>query len=269
MRRSGVFASSLVFAVVLCSVMVLWVGTAAGRPDDVRVRPITKSIQKYLAGGEAQYNAWMSKRDDKDERLSFAPYWVLRTVSHKQLRNDWCGPATMAIIDHYLRGPKKHWSQQRWSQYSYDVNRDGRIDISERLWTDTYGAYPPMMAVGLKRVTGQGYSCYYFPMGSDKSNLCHLMSKTEYAVKVKKRPAAYSARIDPDRWTRYRYYHAGHIMACYGFDYRKRGFPVYVDDPYAENAPPPLGRGSSGGVTFGKRTYLAPLIADTMFYIVY
>ena len=269
MRRQRTLLGTIICAVIVCSVLMLWAGTAMGRPDDVRVCPLTTSFKKYLAKGEAQFKAWVRARRDNESRLSDAPYGHLKTVSHKQLRNDWCGPATMAIIDHYLRGRTKHWSQRKWSQYRYDVNRNGRIDSIERLWTDAVGTYPAMMAVGLKRVTGRQYSCLYFPAVSSKSRLAHLMNKTEYAIKSRKRPVALSARIEPRAWTRYNYYHAGHIMCGRGFDWRKRSFPIYVDDPYPENAARPLGRGSGGGKTFGKRVYYAPRIAQTMFYIVY
>jgi len=268
-RRRQTLLGPLIFTVVVCSVLTLWVGTAAGRPDDVRLQPLPASFTKYLAKGEALYREWFRTRRDNDGRLSDAPHGFLSTVSHKQLRNDWCGPATMAIIDHYLRGATKHWSQQRWSGYRYDVNRNGQIDPAERLWTDAVGAYPAMMAVGLKRITGREYACLYFPSLSGKTRLAHLMNKTEYAIGKRRRPVALSARIQPSAWTRYNYYHAGHIMCGRGFDWRKTSFPIYVDDPYPENAAPPLGRGSGGGKTFGKRVYYAPRIADTMYYIVY
>ena len=156
-----------------------------------------------------------------------------------------------------------------WSRYRYDVNRNGRIDDAERLWTDARGAYPPMMVVGLKRKTGKSYSCFYFPTVSQSSWLANLLNRTQYGVLKKKRPVAYSARIEQDKWSRYRYYHAGHIMCGRGFDWRRAGFTIYVDDPYPENAARPLGRGSSGGRTYGKRSYSATRVASTMYYIVY
>jgi len=268
-RRPRVLLGPIVFATVACIALTLWAGTALGKQDDVRVRKLPTSFRKYLAKGERQYKAWLRHRRHDHGRLAVAPYGYLRTVSHKQRRNDWCGPATMAIIDHYLRGKKKHWSQRKWSSYRHDVNRNGRIEGVERLWTDAVGTYPAMMAVGLKRVTRRPYACFYFPSVSRKTWQCHLMNKVEYAIDRRKRPAALSARIDPRAWTRYRFTHAGHIMCARGFDWRKRDFPIYVDDPYPENAAPPLGRGRSGGRTYGKRTYYATKIATTMYYVVY
>lgn len=285
MKRHRLGLGMLVFAAVLCSSLLLLAGTAAAQPaddvpvDDVLVEPLPESFAEYLADGEAEYQEWLAGEPVARARVRAArrrgargldaPYAMLSTVSHKQLRNDWCGPATMAILDHFLRGASTHWTQQKWSSYSYDVSRNGAIEDAERLWTDARGAYPPMMAVGLKNVTGKGYACFYFPSVSKTTWLDHLRNKTQYAELVRKRPVAYSARIEQDKWTLYRYYHAGHIMGGRGFDWRKSGFPIYVDDPYPENAAPPLGRGSSGGATYGKHTYSAAKVAGTMYYIVY
>lgn len=279
MRRRRLGAGALVFVAVLCGGLLLPAGSAAAEPaDDVLVESMPQSFREYLADAEAEYEEWLAGASPRTcgraprargKRLADAPYAMLSTVSHRQSRNDWCGPATMTILDHYLRGASTHWTQQKWSGYAYDVSANGAIEDAERLWTDARGTYPPMMAVGLKNATGSGYGCFYFPSVSRTTWLDHLRNKTQYAEYVKKRPVAYSARIEQDKWTLYRYYHAGHIMSGRGFDWRKPGFPIYVDDPYPENAAPPLGRGSSGGATYGKHTYSATMVAGTMYYVVY
>lgn len=272
-RRRFLVALAVLVAIGCCFLTVL-AGEAVAA-DDVRVEPPSPELQDLLADGEREYQEWVARGNAapspsaRAARLSDAPYAYLSTVSHKQSRNDWCGPATMAILDHFLRGATAHWSQKTWSAYKYDVNGNGRIEDAERLWTDARGAYPPMMAVGLKRAVRKSYTCFYFPNAAASTWTSHLMNKTQYAVGDKGRPVGYSARIDPAVWTTYNYSHAGHIMCGRGFDWRKSGFPVYVDDPYPENAAPPLGRGSSGGATYGKHRYSATRIAGSMYYVIY
>ena len=84
------------------------------------------------------------------------------------------------------------------------------------------------------------------------------MRPAQIAIKSKTgrrlRPAD-TTRDVPD----YRIDHMGHIVCGHGFDWRQN--LIYVDDPYPENAAPPLGYGSAGGATYGKKTYERGVVA--------
>jgi hypothetical protein len=61
----------------------------------------------------------------------------------------------------------------------------------------------------------------------------------------------------------YVYDHSGHIFCGEGFDWRYNN--ISINDPYPENDPAPpngVGRGSSGGDTYGHNTYSRGTIAN-------
>ncbi len=107
-----------------------------------------------------------------------APYKSLATTSHKQIRNDYCGPATMAIIDHFLRGSTRHWSQNEWAAYKYN---------GSPLWTDADGAFMWVMAMGLKEKTGKAYA---YTSGNTTTQ---VYERTRYGID-RGRPVAYGLR---------------------------------------------------------------------------
>lgn len=200
----------------------------------------------YFAECEAEYQTWEGgKVSARSAAALNAPWRILDTTSHKQNRNDYCVPATTTIIDHYLRGSANHWSQNRWAAYTY-----GGVP----LWTDSAGGNMWVMAMGLKSVTGQGYSY------SSGNTQLSVYDRTEYGILVRSRPVAYGVRIVASAWPNYRVNHLGHIMCGRGFDWRTAGV-IYVDDPYPENAAPPLGYGSAGGNTYGHKTYPRTVVA--------
>lgn len=210
--------------------------------DESGVRAkLPSSARSYFSAREAEYRQWLDSRRQPSapSRAVAAPYRTLATTSHKQLRNDYCVPATTTIIDHFLRGADRHWSQNQWAAYRY-----GGVP----LWTDAGGGNMWVMAMGLKAVTGTGYS---YSSGNTATSVC---DRTEYGILQRGRPVAYGVRVEADDWPNYRIDHAGHIMCGRGFDWRLDGL-IHVDDPYPENAAPPLGYGSAGGSTYGHKTY--------------
>ncbi len=219
-------------------------GVAASRDlvDDPKVAGRLPAIAKaYFMQREAEYRGWLDdrRRPQAVSRVLPAPYRTLATTSHKQARNDYCVPATTTIIDHFLRGASNHWTQNQWAAYRY-----GGVP----LWTDAGGGNMWVMAMGLKSVTGAGYA---YSSDNTATSVC---DRTEYAILGKGRPVAYGVRIDHDEWPNYRIDHQGHILCGRGFDWRLTG-RIYIDDPYPENAPPPLGYGGAGGDTYGQKTY--------------
>ncbi|HET6494940.1 MAG TPA: hypothetical protein VFH61_06205 [Thermoleophilia bacterium] len=221
--------------------------SAAAVVDDPGVADqIPSSAQAYFAEREAQFQQWLGGRSGMRvaSRILDAPHRILSTTSHKQIRNDYCVPATTTIIDHFLRGARAHWSQNRWAAYMYN---------GIPLWTDAYGGNMWVMALGLKAKTGKGYTY------SNGNTALSVYDRTEYAIKSKSRPVGYGLRIYSGQWPNYRINHVGHILCGRGFDWRY-GL-IYVDDPYPENAVPPLGYGSAGGATYGKKTYERDVVA--------
>ncbi len=202
---------------------------------------IPASAKVYFAEREAEFQAWSGQRRAlrAAARVLAAPYRILGTTSHRQVRNDYCVPATTTIIDHYVRGATTHWSQSEWAAYRYD---------GVPLWTDAAGGNMWVMAMGLRAVTGTPYS---YSSGNTATSIC---DRTEFAIYQKGRPVAYGVRVEADQWPNYRIDHAGHIMCGRGFDWRYTG-SIYVDDPYPENAAPPLGYGTAGGDTYGQKAY--------------
>jgi hypothetical protein len=220
---------------------------AAALVDDPDVvDQIPASAQAYFADREAEFEAWTGGRGAlrAASRIVDAPMKILPTTSHKQVRNDYCVPATTTIIDHFVRGASNHWPQSQWAAYRYN---------GVPLWTDAGGGSMWVMAMGLKAVTGTGYA---YSTGNTALSVC---DRTEYAISQKGRPVAYGVRIEADQWPNYRVNHAGHIMCGRGFDWRYTG-SIYVDDPYPENAPSPLGYGSGGGDTYGQKQYMKSVI---------
>ncbi len=216
--------------------------------DPASAAAIPSAAKSYFADGEAEYQSWLAARGGPSVRpartLVDAPHRLLDTTSHKQVRNDFCVPATTTIIDHFLRGAKAHWTQRQWARYRY-----GGVP----LWTDAGGGNMWVMAMGLKEVTGRRYAY------SSGNTATSVYNRTEYGIYQKGRPVAYGLRIFASNWPNYQLDHTGHIVCGRGFDWRF-GF-IQVDDPYPENAPPPLGHGSAGGDTYGKKTYKKAVVA--------
>ncbi len=214
--------------------------------DPAAVDQIPASARSYFAQRDAAYQKWCAGQSGA-RRIAMAvdaPHRVLGTTSHKQRRNDYCVPATTTIIDHYLRGARRHWPQKRWASYRYN---------GASLWTDAYGGSMWVMAMGLKAKTRKGYTY------SSGNTATSIYSRTEYGIKVKGRPVAYGLRIYASKWPNYRVNHRGHIVSGRGFDWRYG--KIYIDDPYPENAAPPLGYGRAGGSTYGKKTYAKAVMA--------
>lgn len=216
--------------------------------DPASAAAIPPATRSYFAEREAEYQSWLAGQGARSVRparmVVDAPYRVLSTTSHKQLRNDFCVPATTTIIDHFLRGATVHWSQWEWAKYRY-----GGVP----LWTDAAGGNMWVMAMGLKSVTGRGYA---YSTGNTATS---VYNRTEYGIYQKSRPVGYGLRIIASNWPNYQVNHTGHIVCGRGFDWRY-GL-IHVDDPYPEDAPAPLGYGSDGGDTYGKKTYKKAVVA--------
>lgn len=220
---------------------------ASALVDEPGVADQIPSVAKaYFAERDTEYQRWLAGKSGLRvaSRILDAPYRILSTTSHKQSRNDYCVPATTTIIDHYLRGADAHWTQNQWAAYTYN---------GSPLWTDAYGGSMWVMALGLKAKTGAGYTY------SSGNTVLSIYDRTEYAIKTKSRPVGYGLRIYAGQWPNYRIDHMGHIVCGRGFDWRQN--LIYVDDPYPENAAPPLGYGSAGGATYGKKTYERRVVA--------
>lgn len=223
------------------------VAAAAALVDESGVADqIPSAAKAYFAEREAEFQRWLVGRSGSRavSRILDAPYRTLSTTSHQQIRNDYCVPATTTIIDHFLRGADAHWTQNQWAAYRYN---------GSPLWTDAYGGNMWVMAMGLKAKTGQGYTY------SSGNTVLSIYDRTEYAIKSKSRPVGYGLRIYAGQWPNYRIDHMGHIVCGRGFDWRQN--LIYVDDPYPENAAPPLGYGSAGGATYGHKTYERGVVA--------
>lgn len=207
---------------------------------------IPSAAKAYFAERDAEFQRWLAGKGSLRvaSRIFDAPYRILSTTSHQQVRNDYCVPATTTIIDHFLRGATAHWTQNQWAAYKYN---------GSPLWTDAGGGSMWVMAMGLKAQTGAGYS---YSSGNTATSAC---DRTEYAINQKSRPVAYGLRIYASGWPNYRIDHVGHIVCGRGFDWRYEG-RIYIDDPYPENAAPPLGYGSAGGATYGQKTYAKSVV---------
>jgi hypothetical protein len=247
----------LTLAGLLVALSVPAVASATALVDDPAVADkLPARAKTYFAKREAAFQLWRQSKSGPEtssgrgsspaSRAWAAPYRILSTTSHKQRRNDYCVPATTSIIDHYLRGARRHWSQHRWASYKY---------AGVPLWTDARGGNMWVMAMGLRRTTGRAYSY------SSGNTALSVRDRTEYAIYRKGRPVAYGVRVYASRWPNYRINHVGHIMCGRGFDWRYTG-RIYVDDPYPENARPPLGYGSRGGNTYGKKTYSRDVVVN-------
>jgi hypothetical protein len=228
--------------------------------DPAEAARIPAAAQAVFAAAEAEYQAWLQAQVAQtaapaprrvgggataNARLAVdAPYRILSTVSHKQIRNDFCVPATTTIIDHFLRGADAHWTQKKWAAYAY---------AGVPLWTDAYGGSMWVMAMGLTQVTGKTYN---YTAGNTVQS---VYNRTEYTINTKGRPVGYGVRIIASNWPTYKIDHTGHIMGGRGFDWRNN--TIRIDDPYPENAPPPLGYGDKGGDTYGKKSYARAIVA--------
>lgn len=237
----------LVLASALAMLCLPSVAAAAALVDDLRVvDQMPFSAKAYFGQREAEYQRWLAGKGSTRvvSMIIDAPYRILATTSHKQLRNDYCVPATTTIIDHFLRGANDHWSQNEWASYAYN---------GVPLWTDATGGNMWIMAMGLKAQTGKGYSY------SNRNTVTSVYDRTAYAIKEKGRPVAYGLRIFASKWPNYQIDHVGHIICGRGFDWRYN--IIHVDDPYPENAAPPLGYGVVGGDTYGQKTYDKAVVA--------
>lgn len=240
---------SLTLAGALAALSLPAAAAAGALVDDPRIADqIPASAAAHFAQREAEFQAWCAQRRSPRvaRRILPAPYRVLPTTSHKQARNDYCVPATTTTIDHFIRGAAGHWSQNQWAAYRYN---------GVPLWTDAAGGNMWVMAMGLATVTGMPYS---YSNGNTATSVC---DRTEYAISQKGRPVAYGVRIQADQWPNYRIDHLGHIMCGRGFDWRYSG-AIYVDDPYPENAAPPLGYGAAGGDTYGQKRYAKAVVVN-------
>jgi hypothetical protein len=145
--------------------------------DDPSLMPaVPASLQAAWDRSEAEFQKWLSSKSAAEvtPMAVIAPYKTLSTTSHKQIRDDYCGPATMAIMDHFLRGANAHSTQTEWAAYTYN---------GQHLWTDTDGAYMSIMAAGLRERTGKAYTYTTSNTGTDVYN------RTEYAINSKNRSA--------------------------------------------------------------------------------
>jgi hypothetical protein len=206
--------------------------------DDTTLPDIPADAKAYFDRCEAQFQKWLASKPEIVPMMIDAPYKTLVTTSHKQIRNDYCGPATMAIIDHFLRGSTKHWSQNEWAAFKYN---------GSPLWTDADGAFMWVMAMGLKEQTGKTYTY------TSGNTMTQVYDRTRYGID-RGRPVAYGLRIYQDDWPYYNFYHAGHIVCGRGYDWRIGN--IQLDDPYPENE-----YQTGGGDTYGFKTYAKSVVA--------
>ena len=224
------------------------VAAAAALVDESGVADqIPSAAKAYFAEREAEFQRWLVGRSGSRavSRILDAPYRILNTTSHQQIRNDYCVPATTTIIDHFLRGADAHWTQNQWAAYTYN---------GSPLWTDAYGGNMWVMAMGLKAGTGARLHVL-----ERQHRPLHLRP---HGVRDQVRRAGRSATACGS--TRDSGPTTGSITwvtssAARGFDWRQN--LIYVDDPYPENAAPPLGYGSAGGATYGQKTYERGVVA--------
>lgn len=226
---------------IVSTASLLWPSSAlAGDAmvDDSTLLNIPADAQAYFDNREAQFQKGLSSGSEIVPMMIDAPYKSLATTSHKQIRNDYCGPATMAIIDHFLRGSTKHWSQNEWAAYRYN---------GSPLWTDADGAFMWVMAMGLKEKTGRAYA---YTTGNTTTQ---VYDRTQYGVD-RGRPVAYGLKIIQANWPNYNFDHAGHIVCGRGYDWRVG--TIHLDDPYPENE-----YQAGGGGTYGQKTYARGVVA--------
>jgi len=214
--------------------------------DPADLSRIPAEAQAYFDRCEAEYQAWLKNKQaakaQATESLALAaPHAFLATTSHKQIRSDFCGPATTTIIDHFLRGPDNHWTQRQWAAYKYN---------GVPLWTDAGGGNMWVIAMGLKAKTGRNFA---YTAGN---TLTSVYNRTEYSHLNYRRGVAYGVRIYGDPWPYYQYDHRGHIVCGRGFDWDDKG-KIFLDDSYPERE-----YQQGGGDTYGKRTYPKLVVAQ-------
>jgi hypothetical protein len=177
-------------------------------------------------------------------RIVDAPYYYITTPSHRQINAYYCGPATCQIIDDYW-----HTAQPQQAYAAYGG-----------MCPSSAGTVFSLLDNTLRHFTGKSYDYH-----GGISSASDLFSRIEYGLFTKHYPEAILLRIDPNAydWSPYKLPHAGHIVCLEAFDWRPQADGntiVRINDPYAENAEPPLGRGSAGGNTYGHHVYHRQLV---------
>jgi hypothetical protein len=241
---------AFVIVVILLLLLVTPGVASAGRGqdclvDDPSMIQISPEDQAEYDQEEAKFQQWLADRKALETEaetgsmeaaaaLDSGSYSFCNTTSHRQSRNDYCGPATCAIIDHYLRG-ENHHGQNWWADYTYN---------GQHLWTDANGASMYVMSEGLQAVTGRGFAYTY------GNSAAQVYSRTSYSLSEYHRCVSYGMRIYAAEMNYYRYYHDGHIVTGRGYDYRDTPHKILLDDSYPENE-----YQSGGGDTYGRKTY--------------
>jgi hypothetical protein len=207
--------------------------------------PPALSEVRAKAAEETKYQAWLSGQAQTiTPNIIDAPHYYLPTPSHKQSKTYYCGPATCQIIDDYWHTPQ--------TQDTYAAKYG--------MCTTTAGTVYSLMDDVLRYYTGKNYQYYDYNSVTSASS---VYSRTEYALNSKHYPLSYLVTVDGAMWPNYVYDHAGHIICGEGFDWRYD--TISINDPYPENdSPPPngVGRGSTGGDTYGHHAYSKNIIAN-------
>lgn len=260
LRRFGAFMMIVGSAVLAPGGVAFAAGTGVqltGTPP-----PPTKGEAKAQATEEAKFQAWLSGQDPVatattvgtmsaagavisassiTPMLVDAPHYQLSTTSHKQATNYYCGPATCQIIDDF------------WHGYQTQATYAAKFGMC----TTSAGTNFYLMDDVLRFFTGK--TSYQYYDYSSVTSLSEVYTRTAYALGTKHFPMAYLLTVDGSAWPNYVYDHAGHILCGDGFDWRYN--TIAVNDPYPENDPV-VGRGSTGGNTYGHKTYGKSIIGN-------
>jgi len=248
--RKPRWTSSFVFVLIVGSIVLAASGVALADGTGVNLTstppPLTASEARALAVEEAKYQAWLAgEAQTIVPTIIDAPHYYLSTPSHKQSKTYYCGPATCQIIDDYWHAPQ--------TQATYAAKYG--------MCTTTAGTNFYLMDDVLRFYTGK--SSYKYYDYNSVTSATQVYSRTEYALNSKHFPLAYLVTVDGSTWSNYIYDHAGHIVCGEGFDWRYDH--ISINDPYPENDPPPpdgVGRGPTGGDTYGHHTYARVTIAN-------
>jgi hypothetical protein len=251
-KRDSIVAVCVAFAIVAAGVAAILTfnGVALAEGTGVNLTatppPPSASEAKAWAVEEARYQSWLAGQSQVvTPNIIDAPHYYLSTPSHKQSKTYYCGPATCQIIDDYWHAPQ--------TQAAYAAKYG--------MCTTTAGTNYYLMDDVLRYYTGK--SSYNYYDYNSVTSATQVYSRTEYALGSKHFPLSYLVKVDGSTWANYVYDHSGHIICGEGFDWRYNH--ISINDPYPENDPAPpngVGRGSSGGDTYGHNTYSRGTIAN-------
>lgn len=250
--RKPCWIGSFVFALIVGSIVLAPSRVALADGTGVNLTssppPRTASEVKAWAAEEAKYQSWLvGQAQTIVPNIIDAPHYYLSTPSHKQSKTYYCGPATCQIIDDYWHGTQ--------TQATYAAKYG--------MCTTTAGTNYNLMDDVLRFYTGK--SSYQYYDYNSVTSTTQVYNRTEYALNSKHFPLSYLVTVDGSTWPNYHFDHAGHIFCGEGFDWRNTNYTISINDPYPENDPPPpngVGRGPTGGATYGHHTYARGVIAN-------